>query len=126
MVLRARVDDFVARIERGEFLEVMPEFYAEDCTAQENSDAPRVGLAAMTKNEKGALERMKFTAIKAVSVIVEGDRAAIHYVFEMDIIGKGHVRLEEIAWQEWRGDKIISERYFFDPAQRIPANPAPR
>ena len=120
MVMRARVEDFVARITRGEFLEVMPEFYAEDCVAQENNDPPRVGLAAMTKNEQGALQRMKFTHIEAKQIVVDGDYAAIRYIFEMDIIGKGHVRLEEVAWQTWRDDKIISERYFFDPAQRIP------
>jgi hypothetical protein len=120
MVMRARVEEFVRRIERGEFLEVMPEFYAEHCTAQENNDAPRVGLAAMMANEKGALKRMTFTHIEAKALVVDGDHAAIHYIFEMEIGGKGHVRLEEIAWQVWSGDKIVSERYFFDPAQRIP------
>ena len=121
MVMRARVEEFVRRIEAGEFLEVMPEFYAEDCTAQENNDPPRVGLAAMTANEQGALERMKFTHIEARAVVVEGDRAFIHYVFEMQIVGSDkRVRLEEIAQQEWKNDKIVHERYFYDPAQRIP------
>ncbi|MEO8878121.1 MAG: nuclear transport factor 2 family protein, partial [Polyangiaceae bacterium] len=116
MMRRARVEEFVGRIERGEFLEVMPEFYAEDCTAQENNDPPRVGLAAMIANERGALQRMKFKHIEAKSVVVEGDRAVIHYIFEMEIIGKGtQVRLEEIAWQEWKNDKIVQERYFYDP-----------
>lgn len=121
MVMRARVEDFVARITRGEFLEVMPEFYAEHCTARENNAEPRVGLAAMMANEKGALERMEFTHIEAKALVVDGDHAAIHYVFEMNLRGTDkRLRMEEIAWQVWSGDKIVSERYFYDPAQRVP------
>ncbi|PMW26743.1 polyketide cyclase, partial [Pseudomonas sp. MPR-E5] len=25
--------------------------------------------------------------------------------------------LEEIAWQTWQGDKLIEERFFYDPKQ---------
>jgi hypothetical protein len=25
--------------------------------------------------------------------------------------------LEEIAWQTWRGDQLIEERFFYDPKQ---------
>ncbi|MEO7110865.1 MAG: nuclear transport factor 2 family protein [Polyangiaceae bacterium] len=121
MVMRARVEEFVRRIVAGEFLEVMPEFYAETCTARENNDPPRVGLAAMMANEKGALDRMEFTHIQAKALVVDGDHAAIHYVFEMNIRGTDKkARLEEIAWQLWSGDKIVTERYFYDPAQRTP------
>src|ERR1700761_6541277 len=43
MPSQARVQDFIATIERGEFLEAIQEFYAEDMTAQENNLPPRVG-----------------------------------------------------------------------------------
>ncbi len=120
MSIEGRVKEFVARVSRGEFLEVMPEFYAEDATAQENNEPPRVGLAAMMANERGALARTKFTAIEARSVLVDGDRAAINWYFEMTV-GEGlRVTLDEIAYQVWREDKIVSERYFYDPAQRKP------
>ena len=26
-------------------------------------------------------------------------------------------RMEEIAWQRWRGERIVEERFFYDPAQ---------
>jgi hypothetical protein len=44
----AVVEDFIATIERGEFLEALPE---KDVTAQENNLPPRVGRAAQTANE---------------------------------------------------------------------------
>ena len=121
MPTRARVLEFVARIERLEFLEVMPEFYAEDATAQENNDPPRVGLIAMSSNERGALESCRFESSRAASVIVDGDFAAINWVFEMVVRSSGaRVRMDEIAHQQWCGDKILHERYFYDPAQRSP------
>jgi SnoaL-like domain len=125
MPSRERVQTFIDRIERLEFLEVMPEFYAEDATAQENNDPPRVGLAAMMENERNALVRMKFQKARAASVVVDGDRVAINYVFDF-LAGGKRVRMDEIAYQLWRGDKIVSERYFYDPAQRLAEPPARR
>ncbi|MEI9941623.1 MAG: nuclear transport factor 2 family protein [Pseudomonadota bacterium] len=120
MPSRAVVEDFVATIERGQFLEALSKFYAEDMTAQENGQAPRVGRAAQFANEEAALKRMRFDTIKAVSHLVDGDRVAIHYLFEMTTSDGGRLRMEEIAYQVWRGDEIVSERYFYDPAQRQP------
>ena len=64
---------------------------------------------------------MEFTRIEAKALVVDGDHAAIHYVFEMNIRGTDKkARLEEIAWQVWKNGVIVSERYFYDPAQRVP------
>jgi ketosteroid isomerase-like protein len=35
------------------------------------------------------------------------------------------LRMNEIAFHEWRGERIVSERYFCDPAQRLPLPKAP-
>ena len=87
---------------------------------------PRVGRAAQFANEEAALERMRFDSIKAVSFLVDGDRVAINYCFEMTLTGSGgRLRMDEVAYQLWRGDQIVSERYFFDPAQRLPIATSP-
>ena len=122
MPKRAVVADFIATIERGEFLEALA-FYAEDMTAQENNAAPRVGLAAQRANEEAALKRVRFVTNQAVSYLVDGDRVAIHYLFEMVTAEGARMRMEEIAYQVWRGEQIVSERYFYDPAQRLPIAP---
>jgi len=123
MPSRATVTDFIATIERGEFLEALPKFYAEDMIAQENNLPPRVGRAAQIANEEAALKRMHFDSIKVASYLVDGDRVAINYVFEMTTVNGDHLRMDEIAYQLWRGEQIVSERYFFDPAQRQPLKP---
>ena len=125
MPSRAVVHQFIATIERGEFLEALAQFYAEDMTAQENNQPPRVGRAAQLANEEAALKRMRFDSIKALSCLIDGDRVAINYCFEMTTIAGDRLRMDEIAYQVWRGDQIISERYFYDPAQRLPIAPSP-
>jgi ketosteroid isomerase-like protein len=125
MPSRSVVEEFVATIERGEFLEALARFYAEDMTAQENNQPPRIGRAAQFANETAALKRMRFDSIKAASVLVDGDRVAINYVFEMTTLAGDRLRMDEIAYQVWRGDQIVSERYFYDPAQRQPRPESP-
>jgi len=123
MPSRETVADFIATIERGEFLEALLKFYAEDMIAQENNLPPRVGRAAQTANEEAALKRMHFDSIKVASYLVDGDRVAINYVFEITTINGDRLRMDEIAYQLWRGEQIVNERYFFDPAQREPHKP---
>jgi ketosteroid isomerase-like protein len=117
MPTRERVAAFVAAVEAKQFLEAIPAFYAEDMTAQENDDPPRVGREAQVANETRALAFMRFEASRVASYLVDGDRVAIHYA--MDIVAADGTRchLEEVAYQVWRGDRIVSERYFYDPAQ---------
>jgi hypothetical protein len=55
-------------------------------TAQENNQPPRIGRDAQVENETAALKRMRFDTIKAVSFLVDGDRVAINYCFEMTTV----------------------------------------
>jgi ketosteroid isomerase-like protein len=50
--------------------------------------------------------------------MVEGDRAVINWVFEfVDHEGRAYT-LDELAFQLWRGERIVEERFYYDPAQR--------
>src|SRR4051794_16332092 len=114
MPTRARAEEFLAMVQRGEFLRSMKEFYADDATAQENGEPPRVGLSALLVHEEQTLKGCRFDSIQAVSFVVDGDRVAIHWVFEMTVAaGKARVRLDEIAYQEWREEKIVRERFYY-------------
>jgi len=119
MPTRERALAFIDAIERGRFIESIPLFYAEDMTARENSEPPRVGRQAQIDNETRALSRFEFHRIRAVSCAIDGDHVAIHWDFGITT-SAGVIDMEEIAYQTWRGDRIVAERYFYDPAQRAP------
>jgi ketosteroid isomerase-like protein len=51
-----------------------------------------------------------------MSSVVEGDHVALHWIFELtDKSGKVR-RVDEVALQEWRDDRICRERFFYDPS----------
>lgn len=117
MPTSARVAAFVAMVEAGDYVEAIETFYAEDATAQENLGRTLTGRTALVENERAALTRNIIVTRKGSVVLVDGDRVAIRWVFEMTD-GPGTTRvLDEIAWQRWDGDRIVEERFYYDPAQ---------
>ena len=116
MPTRARLDEFIATVESNDHAGAIERFYTEDASMQENAAAPRVGRDGLVAHERAVLERMAQVYSKCVSSTIEGDRVAIHWNFELtDKSGKTR-RFDEIALQEWRGDRIFRERFFYDPA----------
>jgi hypothetical protein len=117
MPSRARLDEFIAVVEAGDHAGAIERYYTEDASMQENAGVPRVGRDVLVDHERAALARMTHVYSKAVSSVVEGDRVAIHWIFELtDKAGKIR-RFDEIASQEWRGDRIFRERFFYDPSK---------
>jgi hypothetical protein len=117
MPSRARLDEFIAVVESGDHAGAIERYYTEDASMQENASAPRVGRDLLVGHERGVLARMAHVYSRAVSSVVEGDSVAIHWIFELtDKSGKVH-RIDEVALQEWRGDRIFRERFFYDPSK---------
>ena len=117
MPSRARLDEFIAVVESGDHAGAIERYYTEDSSMQENAGAPRVGRDVLVAHERGVLARMTHVYSKAMSSVVEGDQVAIHWIFELtDKSGKVH-RIDEVALQQWRGDKILRERFFYDPSK---------
>jgi predicted SnoaL-like aldol condensation-catalyzing enzyme len=116
MPSRARLDAFIATVVSGDHAGAIERYYTEDASMQENTAPPRVGRDVLVAHERAVLERMAQVHSKCVSSVVEGDRVAIHWNFEMtDKSGKKRY-FDEVTLQEWRGDKVYRERFFYDPA----------
>ena len=86
---------------------------------QENLTPPRVGLAALLENERNVLKRVPDIHVEHSDFVVDGDRAAIHWTFAYTDPQGRKIRLDEVAYQEWQNCKIIRERFYYDPAQRL-------
>ena len=116
MPSRARLDAFIATVESNDHAGAIERYYTEDASMQENAAAPRVGRDVLVDHERAALARMSHVYSKAMSSVLEGDRVAIHWIFELtDKSGKVR-RVDEVAMQDWRGDRIFRERFFYDPS----------
>ena len=115
MPSRARLDEFIAVVEAGDHAGAIERYYTEDASMQENAAPPRVGRDVLVAQERATLERVKTVVSTCVSSILEGDRVAINWIFDFTYLSGKTARIDEVALQEWRGDRIFRERFFYDP-----------
>jgi ketosteroid isomerase-like protein len=118
MPRRERVAALVALVEAGKFVEAIEQFYAEDATMQENNAAPRGPRDRLVAHERGVMNSMeRIEALPGSTYAVDGDVAVIRWIFVFTRKDGTGFRMEELAWQRWAGDRIVQERFFYDPAQ---------
>jgi ketosteroid isomerase-like protein len=125
MPTRERVQELITAVVTGDHADAIARFYTEDATMQENAAAPRRGLAHLVDRERKVTEKVAAIVTHPPDfVAIDGDRVAIHWVFEFTH-HDGRVRLiDEVAIQVWDGDKVARERFFYDSpagAWRSPA-----
>ena len=114
---RDTVKAFIATVERGDFVEAIERFYAENASMQENAGSPRVGRDSLVAAERAMLARVTSVLTQPVDRwLIDGDLVVINWVFEITD-GEGRTRrMDELTIQEWQGDKIVRERFYYDPA----------
>ncbi len=120
MPSRERVQAFVDAVVAKDFVQSIRDFYAEDATAQENLQPPRVGREALVAHETKTLLSMGKVEPNLTTLLVDGDRVVIGWRFDMTGHDGVTRRLDELSLQTWRGDRIATERFFYDPASIQP------
>ena len=116
MSIKPQVLDLIRLIEAGQTLEAITKYYGADVAMQENTSPATVGFAENYAREAaffGSLAAAKFTL---VSVVTEGNRAVINWVFDYTTADGQRYRMDEIAIQTWRDGKIVHERFVYDTA----------
>jgi ketosteroid isomerase-like protein len=115
---RRVVEAFAAMVERGDHVQAILDFYAEDASMQENGAPPRVGRGALAAREEAVLSAQKSVVSTRLSpIMIEGDEVAIRWRFHFTPLAGKPMTFEEVAWQTWQGDKIWREVFIYDPAQ---------
>lgn len=123
---RERVAAFVAAVVSGDHVRAIADFYHEDASMQEPDKEPRIGRAFLMEHEAKALARLqRMHTHPPRAVLVDGDQVVIHWVFDAVAPDGTARRLEELAIQHWRGDRIARERFFYDTASAWRSVPAP-
>ncbi|RXH08325.1 nuclear transport factor 2 family protein [Bradyrhizobium guangzhouense] len=118
MPSRDVVEAFAQRLEAGEFVEAIEQYYTPDAATYENNAAPTVGRDKLIAKERGVLAASKeVRAVRVGPSLIDGDNVASRWVFSFTNAEGVTRTLEEIAWQTWQGDKLIEERFFYDPKQ---------
>ena len=113
------VEAFAAAVESNDHVGAIERFYAPDASTRENQNEPRGGREALAARERAVLASVAKVETKRLSpIFIDGDHSAIHWRFKFTPKGDGPAKvMEEIAVQTWRGNELIAERFFYDPAQ---------
>lgn len=119
MPSRQTVEDFIALVETNRHDEAIERFYTEDASMQENlTEPPRQGRDRLVAHERAVLARAKTVTSECVRpVLIDGDTVVVHWVFHFEFKDGSKRRIEELAHQIWKGEKIWRERFYYDPAQ---------
>jgi SnoaL-like domain len=115
------LERFIARVESNAHDKAVEEFYTEDSSMQENLGPPRVGRDKHIAAEKqilGMVKSMTSTCVRPV--FTNGDHVVIRWIFNFEFLNGTAMRMEELAYQRWEGERIAEETFFYDPAQRVP------
>lgn len=113
-----RVKDFIARVEARDYVGALVDFYAEDATVQENFGEERRGRDALIAHEIDIANRFGSVPVRKVErFAVHGDTVFINWIFELKGKDGKSRTLDEVTMQIWRGDRIVSERFYYDPVQ---------
>ena len=112
------IEQFIAMVESNEHDKAIEKFYTIDASMQENQAEPRVGRDNLVANEKNTLLKVKSLVSKCIRpYFVNGDHVVIQWYFRFEWKNGTVSEIEEMACQNWQGELIQSEKFFYDPKQ---------
>lgn len=123
----ATLQAFADTVEANDHVGAILRFYAPDASTRENDNQPLFGREKLAEKERMVLASV--TSVKTTRLgplLLDGDQSAIRWRFEFTGKDGSSRVMEEVAWQTWRGEELIEERFFYDPAtiKKTAAGPA--
>lgn len=113
MSIQQQVKAVIDGILAGKLLETFDKYYADDVVMSENLKDERVGKAAnRAYEEKFVGNVQEFHDAKVGRVLVDGDHAAVEWMFDLTFKGGNRVKMEQVAVQTWKDGKIIREDFY--------------
>ena len=107
---------FADTVESNDHVGAIEKFYAPDATTRENDQPAIVGRDVLAEKERRVLASVASVKTTRLGpLLLDGDHSAIRWRFEFTAKDGSKRAIEEVAWQRWRGEKLIEEHFFFDP-----------
>ena len=112
MSIRKDVQAVIDGILEGQILETFDRYYDDEVVMSENGNDERVGKAANRAYEEAFVNGVTFHGAELGSVVVDGDRAAIEWIFDLTPNGGERVQQKQVALQQWRDGKVVRETFY--------------
>ncbi len=115
---RKTVEALVAMVEGGAHDTAIERFYATDASMQENLDPPREGRDGLVARERAIMAAAMSIESECIRpFFLDGDLVVIRWIFAFAFADGSRRRMDELAYQRWRGEQIVEERFYYDPKQ---------
>ena len=115
------LENFVTMVEANQHVEAVERFYTPNATLQDNQSLKTRGKKKQIENEKNLLLKVKKMYSKCIRpYFIKDNYVVIKWHFRFDFKDETFIDIEEIAYQQWNGEQIEKEQFFFDPKQFIP------
>lgn len=112
MSIRDDVQAVIDGIRKGEILETFDRWYADDVVMSENGEDERVGKMPNRAYEEAFVKGVTFHGASVGEVLVDGDRSAVEWTFDLTPKGGSRVQQRQVALQVWRDGRIVRETFY--------------
>jgi len=112
MSIRDDVQAVIDGIRQGKVLETFDRYYADDVVMSENGEGERVGKAANRTYEEAFVNGVTFHGAEVGEVLVDGDRSAVEWTFDLTPNGGERGKQRQVAVQVWREGLIVRETFY--------------
>jgi len=109
------VEQYKTLLEKGDNVALIELFYDDSIIQVENSEPPVTGKTVLLELEKKNLEGVHWVTINISNIVV--DEKSGWVMGEMQIVFNskklGLKKLEQAFVQQWKGQKIIYQRFYY-------------
>jgi molybdenum-dependent DNA-binding transcriptional regulator ModE len=119
MTYKEKAQDIYSMMASGQLMDAFEKYYAENIVMTEPRGT-REGKSTCREYEKNFLASIEdFHGLDVKSVTSDEDNGVTTVVSVMDVTlkGMGRVQMEQAAVQEWDGDQIKKETFYYDNSQ---------
>lgn len=98
---------------KGQFIEAMEKYLADDVVLQEANNEPKVGKEVCLQAEKDLLATVTdFGGYEMKNIAVNGNTSYYEAVMDFTTNDGAKHHFEQVNRTQWKDGKIVNERYF--------------
>ena len=112
MSIRDDVQAVIDGILKGDILGTFDRWYDDDVVMSENGADERVGKSANRAYEEAFVNGVEFHGAEVGAVLVDGDRSAVEWSFDLTPKGGERTVQKQVAVQTWRDGKVVREVFY--------------
>ncbi len=110
--------DLYEMIYQGQILQAFEKYYHDDIVMTEATGESWSGKEANRKREEqfvGSVKEIHGGGVEAITANEDQNTTMVESWLDVTFQDDNRVKLEQVAVQKWQDDRIINERFYYNP-----------